>query len=195
MVEATLVVPAVRGRDINPYSAEPSLYVLVAHEPDRRSRPLSAQQLRDDFPGARRFLNWFKNKLLARRPYMSFRPTEECWWQLQGTDHMDHGYLVCISEIANPPSAAVFSSRWDEGLRRTVLPMPDHKATFFNTENADEAFFLSCDDQQPTIADPDDPVRELRGGFAGNTPLSSDPRIRSSRRAVFKACRAFEAGA
>jgi hypothetical protein len=141
-VEAALVVPALRGRDIRPFSSNPSLFVLAAHYPEDRSQALESGELSRTYPAARTFLSYFRDKLLARRPYLGFRPNESCWWQLQGTNHMDRGYLVCISEIADPPAAAVVGVQWSPELGRSVLPMPDHKVTFFNTNSEDEAYFL-----------------------------------------------------
>jgi N-6 DNA Methylase len=143
-VEAELVVPIVRGRDITaPFVIDWSgNYLLLAHEPSRRDRPLELPELQAR-PGAFRYLRRFKPRLTKRKPYMNFRVSEEMYWQVQGAEHMDRGYLTCVTEIANPPIAAVLHAVWDEQLGRTVLPVPDHKIVFFQTESEPEAYFLA----------------------------------------------------
>jgi len=142
-VEADLVVPVIRGRDVEAFSARASIYLLLGHEPTDRRTLLSAKSLARRYPEARSFLANFKDKLKARRHYMSFKPDENCWWQVQGAEHMDRGFLVCVGEITNPPVAAVVGEIWDPELGRRVLPVPEHKVVFYNTAVCDEAHFLA----------------------------------------------------
>ena len=74
---------------------------------------------------------------------MNFAPTDSLWWQVQGVDHMDSGYFVCVSEIASGLAAAVAAPFFSEELGRTVLPIVDHKCTFLNTEDEAEAYYLA----------------------------------------------------
>ena len=142
-IEASLVVPVVRGRDVDAFRVQPSAWLLLAHSPTERSQPLSWQEL-NQARGAREFLMHFRSKLRVRRPYMNFRPTDDCWWGVQGAEHMDSGFLVCVREIADSIAAAVVRTTFDETLGRSVLPAPDHKLTFFNTQDEDEAYYLAA---------------------------------------------------
>jgi hypothetical protein len=143
-VEAELVVPLVRGRDIiAPFAIDWSgNYLLLAHDPSRRDKPLAPAEIRAR-PGAHRYLRRFKSRLTRRKPYMGFRVSEDVYWQVQGAEHMDRGYLTCVTEIANPPIAAVLHATWDDQLGRTVLPVPDHKIVFFQTDDEAEAYFVA----------------------------------------------------
>lgn len=146
-VEAVLVVPAVRGRDVQPYSVRPSSHVLLPHDPERRARPLNEGEMRGSYRGAYQFLRTFKAALLARPPYMGFRPREDLWWHLLDTEHMDGpAHFVCVREQPggnHVAMAGVISEIWDERLGRRVTPVFDHKVIFFRTEDADEAYYLA----------------------------------------------------
>ena len=57
-------------------------------------------------------------------------------------EHMVKEFLVCVTEIADPPQCAVVTRIWDETLGRTVVPVVDHKVTFYGTDNEAEAYYL-----------------------------------------------------
>jgi hypothetical protein len=134
----------VHGADVKPFAIAPARHwLLLAHDPRDRARPLDPDELARR-PGAAAFLRRFRARLARRSPYVSFRPDDGIWWQVQGAEHMDRGFLVCVSEIAEPPAAAVLRARRDPFLGRVVLPAPDHKVVFHRTDDEDEAHYLAA---------------------------------------------------
>ena len=195
-VEAALVVPAIRGRDVSAYKVSPSAWLLLPHSTSARSKPLSESELRA-FPGARQFLNNFRPALRARRPYMNFVPTDSLWWQVQGVDHMDSGYFVCISEIASGLAAAVAAPFFSEELGRTVLPIVDHKCTFLNTEDEAEAYYLAGmlnSEAITTLADRFANFIAISPATLRNLPITKFDLANSLHVAISKASRAAHAG-
>lgn len=144
-VNARLVVPVVRGQNIRPFSIEPEGYVLLPHDPDDRARPLSQAEMQSaEYRGAYEFLSNFRQVLLDRPPYQQFRPSEAMWWHVGSCEQLGaHGTILCVQEIADPPSAAVLRPIWDERLGRTVLPIPNHKCVFYRTSDEEEAYYLA----------------------------------------------------
>jgi hypothetical protein len=147
LVESVLVVPAVRGRDVQPYSVRPSSHILLAHDPQNRARPLTEHEMRTTYRGALQLLRTFREKLLARAPYLGFRPREDLWWHLLDTEHMDGpAHFVCVREQpggAHAAMAGVISDVWDDRLGRTATPVFDHKVIFYRTVNSAEAYYLA----------------------------------------------------
>lgn len=141
-VDADLIVPLVRGRDVRRFRAQPSGYILLPYDPSNRASVLDFDTLYTRYRSTYLFLNNFRQILLNRSPYMSFRPTERCWWSIYGMEHMVKEFLVCVTEIADPPQCAVVTRIWDETLGRTVVPVVDHKVTFYGTDNEAEAYYL-----------------------------------------------------
>jgi hypothetical protein len=142
-VNAALVVPAIRGRDVEAYRAIPSSYIILAHDPDERDRPLTGPEMLSDYRQTYNFLSSFRPWLLARSAYMQFTPSDDLWWHLAGVQRMDRGaYLVLVREIADPVVAAVAQETWNPQLGRVAMPVPDHKLSFYRTTVESEAYFL-----------------------------------------------------
>ncbi|HYN81181.1 MAG TPA: hypothetical protein VES88_06735 [Gemmatimonadaceae bacterium] len=143
-VDADLVVPAVRGRDVGPFSVEPSQYVILAHDVATRSRPLTQAEMTGPYRATHAYLAQFRERLIDRPRYFQFVATAQLWWHLAGVRHFEPGgFLVCVNEIAIPPAAAVLREIWDPSLGRTVMPVPDHKVIFYRTVVEEEAYYLA----------------------------------------------------
>lgn len=145
-VEAELVYPLLRGRDVQTWSAVPSGYILAPYEPDDLARLLSEERWAE-FPEAHRWLRRHRPILSARRP----PPTRS--WNLNGNDwcrldgplnYMDEAHIVVVRELQQRPAAAVMSARFDDTLGRATAPLIDHKLMFCAVRSADEARFLTA---------------------------------------------------
>jgi len=132
-VESDLVVPLVRGRDVQAFNVEPSGYIILPHDPEDRSKALDRRIFTKYYPHAWAFFRTFRDELERRSPYLSFHLNAACWWQVYETDHMTRGFLVCVAEIASLPRCRVLEPIWDDNLGRTVLPAVDRKVIFYST--------------------------------------------------------------
>lgn len=139
--EVEMLVPLIRGRDIKNFRPPiPSGYLLFPYESDRVT-PINLRRL-GQYPNTFDYLKRFKSVLIQRNHFQSFRPTEECWWQLDGGHHMNGKYLICVTEVVSKrPQCAVLTARWDDKLQRTILPVVGHKVTFCSTADELAAYF------------------------------------------------------
>jgi SAM-dependent methyltransferase len=146
-VEAPLVHPLLRGRDVAPWSARPSGYIIAPYDPDAVGDYLSEDRFRSSFPTAWRWLRAHAPVLKARKP----PPTRQ--WNLEGPDwcrldgpmgHMEGSNIVVVRELQRRPAAAVLSLRYDETLGRTSQPLVDHKLIFCQVDSPDEAVYIAA---------------------------------------------------
>jgi SAM-dependent methyltransferase len=146
-VEADLVHPLLRGRDVAAWSAMPSGYILAPYRPEAVGEFLSEDDFRATYPGAWRWLR-------AHAPVLKKRktpPTRQ--WDIEGGDwcrldgpmrHMAGSNVVVVRELQQRPAAAVLSLRYDEALGRTTQPLVDHKLIFCQVDSPDEAVYLAA---------------------------------------------------
>ncbi len=165
-VDAGLVWPLLRGQDVSPWSANPGGSILAPHDPDDLERSLTSAELLARPGDTYAFLRTFRDRLLGRSSYMSFQPTEDCYWSLSGPlQHMLCDHVVVVREIQSRPAAAVISARYDANLRRTTRPLIEHKLLFCAVGSDDEAFYLAG-------AINSAPVQELLRSFANPIAIS-----------------------
>ena len=145
-IESQLVYPLLRGRDIKPWVAAPSGYVVITQDPDSFERMLSERSLSSRYP---RLLTWLRKhraKLISRSaPNAGWSIAGKDWYRLEGPfDHLRSGYFVVVPEQQLPPPAAVVSAEvTDPLLRRRALPMPNHKVLFCAVSTLDEALYVT----------------------------------------------------
>jgi SAM-dependent methyltransferase len=146
-VEASLIHPLLRGRDVAAWSANPSGYIIAPYEPDAVGEYLPEGRFRSSFPAAWRWLRSHAPVLTARKA----PPTRK--WNLEGPDwcrldgpmgHMEGSNIVVVRELQRRPAAAVLSLRYDEVLGRTSQPLVDHKLIFCQVDSPDEAVYIAA---------------------------------------------------
>lgn len=167
-VDAHLVHPLLRGRDVAAWSAKPSGYIVAPYEPDAVGEYLSEERFRTSFPATWRWLR-------AHAPVLKNRkapPTRN--WNLEGADwcrldgpmgHMAGSNIVVVRELQKRPAAAVISLRYDEALGRTSQPLVDHKLIFCQVDSPDEAVYLAA-----TINST--PMQDLLASYANEIAIS-----------------------
>lgn len=143
-VEASLVHPMLRGRDIDAWSAVPSGFMVVPQDPDDFSKPLTDVELRRRFPKMEHWLRGFASVLRARTsPNSSWEMTGRDWCRVQGAfEHADGAFLVVVPEQRMPPPAALVGSVYQPSLGRRAVAMPNHKVVFCSVPSFDEGLYL-----------------------------------------------------
>jgi len=66
-VETTLLHPLLRGKDVGRWSAEPSLQLLLPHDPDAPAKPIPLGDMRSKYPKALAYFSHFRESLLRRK--------------------------------------------------------------------------------------------------------------------------------
>ena len=145
LAPASLVLPVLRGQDVDRWETNPSGFVLIPHDPSDRSRPLDSQELQGEYPEAYRYFRRFRSVLRERPEYYNFRLSDDQWWHVGSVSQLGaDGTLLCFPEIAYPPGAAVLRPVWIEELGRSVLPIPNHKVNFYRAADPREAYYLAA---------------------------------------------------
>ena len=70
-IEADLVFPAVRGRDIERWKAEPEVYALIVQDPKKRVG-YEEERMKVNLPRTFAYLHRFKELLLSRQSYLKY---------------------------------------------------------------------------------------------------------------------------
>jgi SAM-dependent methyltransferase len=154
-VESGLVYPLLRGSDVGKWSAKPSSYMIVPHDP-RTGRPIDERTLKVDFPQAYKYFHTFeddlrkrgikafisaKKKKLRRLPVPfytvdniahCFAPSKAVWKYISGK----------ISGKAQL-FAAVMERIEDENVGSSVV-VPDSKVVFVPCASSDEAHYITA---------------------------------------------------
>lgn len=167
-IEAPLVHPLLRGRDVTAWSAEPNGYIVTAYDPDNMGELLSDEKLRKTYPNAWRWLRSHVLVLQARKapPTRSWQLNGPDWCRLEGPmQHMSESNIVVVRELQRRPAAAVVPLRYDEELGRTTSPLIDHKLMFCAVDSPDEAVYIATFINST-------PFQELLGSYANEIAIA-----------------------
>ena len=143
-VESALVYPALRGRDVSRWRAEPAGHVFAPYRQDAMgTRP---PDFGAAFPHGHRWLSAFRAQLERRRLVATLRwdLEGEDWPRIMGTEHMTGAPCVVVRELGRRPAAAVVLPRDDERLGRRATVLIDHKLLYCAVAAEDEAHYLAA---------------------------------------------------
>ena len=148
-VEAAFLWPLLRGRDVRPFRIDPSdLYVILPHDPDDLSRPLTSAELIREAPYLYDFLSPLTPYLMQRSPYHGVTFTAECPWPIQGPwSHLNRGSHLVVCQYMSPdgrPPAAAVSPQWDVRTGLNTVPYPNNKSNVLVVDSADEAHYVAA---------------------------------------------------
>ncbi len=131
------------------------------------ARPLTDDQLADNYPQAEQWLRRHSSHLKRRSvPNKSWDVTGADWCRLQGAfEHMPGPYLVLVPEQRMPPPAAVVGAVHVPELGRKAIPLPNHKVTFCGVRTLDEALYLAAFINST-------PIQVLLESYASSTAVS-----------------------
>jgi hypothetical protein len=166
-VEAALVHPLLRGRDIDAWEVHPSGYVVVPQDPNDLKYSLTEGEMVTRFPET---LKWLRSHAAVLRkrsvPTKAWHIAGPDWFRLQGSfEYMAGAYLIVVPEQRMPPPAAVIEPAYDLHLGRKAMPLPNHKVVFCSVATLDEALYLAALINSTQI-------QALLGSFASQTAVS-----------------------
>jgi hypothetical protein len=135
-IEAELLYPLARGRDVERWSTSPSAHILMAQDPVRR-RGIAVETMEAEHPRAHSYLSRFEGALRARAAFRRyFRETDPYWSMFNISQYTFAPWKVVWREQAGAFTVAVLGPV--EG--RPVVP--DHKLMMVEAESEDEAHYL-----------------------------------------------------
>lgn len=140
-VEPDLVFPAVRGSDIERWSAIAQIYVLMSQDP-QKSEPSPEHQMKKEWPRTYGYLTKFKEILLTRgsKTVRQFAERTEFYAMFGIGTYTIARYKVVWKRMASDIVAAVIAQYKTPFGYKTVIPTD---TTFlFDTDNEDEAHYL-----------------------------------------------------
>ena len=137
-VEPDLLYPLLRGRDVSRWSATTSARILVTHEPGRRLKAITEEDMQVRFPCTFAYLKHFDKMLRCRAAFKRyFRPDRDPFYSIFNIgDYTFAPWKVVWPEVANSLEVAV------AGPAHKKSTVPDHTLIMIECESADEAHFL-----------------------------------------------------
>lgn len=135
-VEADLLYPLLRGRDVTRWRAAPSIQILMAQDPETR-RGIAVERMEKEFPKAHSYLAKFEKILKTRAAFRRyFRDTDPYWSMFNISPYTFSQWKVVWREQASTFTAAVVGTY----EKRPVVP--DHKLMMVAVDSRTEAHYL-----------------------------------------------------
>jgi len=135
-MEAELLYPLLRGRDVGRWTATPSAHILMTQDTKTR-KGILPEVMKRDYPKAHSYLARFERILKSRAAYRRyFRETDAFWSMFNVSDFTFSDWKVVWREQSSRLTAAVIGPQ----SKRPVIP--DHKLMMVAVETANEAHFL-----------------------------------------------------
>ncbi|MDD5523532.1 MAG: SAM-dependent DNA methyltransferase [Kiritimatiellae bacterium] len=139
-VEADILFPLLRGRDVGKFSATPDLKIILPHRLPHGDKAITEKILKTQFPKAYAFLHQFKNVLESRKSYLKFlKPANQPFYATFNTgDYTFSRIKVVWREQASTLVTAVVVSDDKQSI------VPDHKLVMipFSEEDKEEAYYV-----------------------------------------------------
>ncbi len=135
LVEAESIKMLLRGEDVSPGEANPRMGLLLFHDNEHVSSPISPSEAQQSFPLAFEYISQFEDILRSRHRFRNFDPTGDNWLGIYSvTTAALAQHKVVIREIARGMIAAPV-----HGADIT----PDHKLYVIPCKTATEADLLA----------------------------------------------------
>ncbi len=140
-IESDLVYPAVRGSDIERWSAKPEIFVLMVQDPET-SKPRPESRMKTTWPHTYNYLTKFKSVLLSRGSKTVRELAERtAFYAMFGIGtYTVARYKVVWKRMASDIFASVISQSKTPFGYKTIIPTDT--TAIFATENKDEAHYL-----------------------------------------------------
>ena len=140
-IEADLVYPAVRGRDIERWGAEAGICVLITQEAEKRMGYTEITMKRE-WPRTFSYLGLFRKELLSRAAYKKYHADTDnpFYSQYNIADYTFARYKVVWKRMANDLVAAVISQEKTKFGWKTVIPTDT--TSLIAMKNEDEAHYV-----------------------------------------------------
>lgn len=141
-VEADLLYPLLRGRDVARWSARPSAHILMTQDPTAR-RGIAVDEMEAKYPRVHLYLRRFEAALLARKDRGTRGLIEKGapFWTIFGVaDYTLAPWKVVWREVADELDAAVVGEGEVLGTPKPVVP--DHTCILVECGSEEEAHYL-----------------------------------------------------
>ncbi len=142
-VEAELIYPLMRGRDVERWMAKPSAYILMVQDPDQR-QGIRKNKMETIYPKTHAYLKRFEKELISRRDRGTRGLIEKGapFWSIFGVSPFTFApWKVGWRYIDVEFRSAVFGEIKDEFLGSRVI-IPDHRVILVACKSCQEAHYL-----------------------------------------------------
>lgn len=143
-IEPDLLYPLLRGRDINRWKAQPSVYILLTHLPGMRLNTISENDMKTKYPEAYIYFKRFENILLKRRGWevkQSIMAGRPFWSMSEIGDYTFAPFKVAWTRIATDIKASFISSQPLISDKKIIIPI--ETATMVAFDDSKEAYYFS----------------------------------------------------
>ncbi len=148
LLEAELVYPLLRGRDVQRWRAEPSAHILMVQDPETR-RGIDEDKMQREYPHAWSYLKRFETELRERAAFKRYFTRKEA----RTKKVVETGPFYSMFNVGEY-TFAKDKVVWREQASRTEcsvvsgkgqsLPLPDHKLMLIECRHDREAWYLSA---------------------------------------------------
>jgi hypothetical protein len=140
--ENDYLFPLLRGRDVQAWHAKPSAHILVPHQSDDFSQPVSVSELKRKAPLTFEFLKRFEKPLQKRSGYKQLHKERPEFYVLGNLGNYTLApYKVVFKDLTEVFQCAVVEPVALAGVAGKPV-IPDHTLLFLTCESREEAYFL-----------------------------------------------------
>jgi hypothetical protein len=139
-IEAEIVRPLVRGRDVQRWIVNPSLAIVIPYEATNFGKAISETKMKREFPRAFEYFGTFKPKMLKRPHYLQhFKPSGAPYWSMYNVGN----YTFAHSRVVWREQTSSFQCAVIEGDPESA-PIADAKLIVVPCGSSDEAHYLAA---------------------------------------------------
>ena len=138
-IEAILVYPLLRGREVGRWKSTPNSFIIVSQNPKERTG-YELKWMEKNAPKTLVYFNQFKNKLLGRSGYKKYLNGKPFYSIYNVSDYTFAPFKVVWKALANGSQAVVVASAPVADEMKVVVP--EHNTMFVPFENKDEAHYF-----------------------------------------------------
>jgi len=139
-LEAEFVKPLARGRDVQRWSVNPSLSIIIPYKANNFGKAVLETQMKREFPRTFEYFESFKLNMLKRPHYLQhFRPSGAPYWSMYNVGN----YTFAHSRVVWREQSSSFQCAVIEGEPESA-PVADAKLIVVACNSPDEAHFLAA---------------------------------------------------
>lgn len=137
-MEQEILYPLLRGKDVQRWSSEQVLFIIIPQDPDKRQNGLALGKLKASYPLTFEYLATFQKALSVRRTYQKFlQPQGLPFYSLYDIKNYTFDpFKVVWKEVSTRIDATVISQTNGKVI------VPDHKLVFVSFNNDREAHYF-----------------------------------------------------
>lgn len=140
VLEAELLYPLLRGRDVTRWQASPSLHILMTQDPFTR-RGIASHVMEARYPKAYSYLSKHADILQTRAAFRRYYAPADPYWSMFNVSPFTFApWKVVWRELANEIDAAVVGHGQVLGINKPVIP--DHTCVLVDCTSEEEAHYL-----------------------------------------------------